>query len=158
MRNFIFSILIVVFFCEHRRDAFQLTRFSRNQFSMNVIRARQLAMNKNEPDSKTSLVPVDLNEELKTSFMSYAMSTILSRALPDVVCVNNNISLRTICLLQCNLHHCILLEQRDGLKPVHRRVLYSMQTLNLTPGSSYRKCARIVGEVLVTFHIWYILL
>ena len=71
------------------------------------------------------VVSIDLNEELKTSFMSYAMSTILSRALPDA---------------------------RDGLKPVHRRVLYAMQCLNLTPESSYRKCARVVGEVLGKFH------
>ena len=71
------------------------------------------------------IVKCDLNEELKTSFMSYAMSTILSRALPDA---------------------------RDGLKPVHRRVLYAMQCLNLTPDSSYRKCARVVGEVLGKFH------
>ena len=71
------------------------------------------------------VVAIDLNEELKTSFMSYAMSTILSRALPDA---------------------------RDGLKPVHRRVLYAMQCLNLTPDSSYRKCARVVGEVLGKFH------
>jgi DNA gyrase subunit A len=71
------------------------------------------------------VVSIDLNEELKTSFMSYAMSTILSRALPDA---------------------------RDGLKPVHRRVLYAMQCLNLTPDSSYRKCARVVGEVLGKFH------
>lgn len=71
------------------------------------------------------VVSIDLNEELKTSFMSYAMSTILSRALPDA---------------------------RDGLKPVHRRVLYAMQCLNLTPDSTYRKCARVVGEVLGKFH------
>ena len=57
--------------------------------------------------------------------MSYAMSTILSRALPDI---------------------------RDGLKPVHRRVLYAMHALNLSPDSGYRKCARIVGEVLGKFH------
>jgi DNA gyrase subunit A len=67
----------------------------------------------------------ELTEELKNSFMSYAMSTILSRALPDI---------------------------RDGMKPVHRRVLYAMQVLNLTPDSGYRKCARVVGEVLGKFH------
>jgi DNA gyrase subunit A len=71
------------------------------------------------------IMPIELSDELKTSFMSYAMSTILSRALPDA---------------------------RDGLKPVHRRVLYAMQVLNLTPDSSYRKCARVVGEVLGKFH------
>lgn len=75
--------------------------------------------------NETALVSVDLNEELKTSFMSYAFSTILGRALPDA---------------------------RDGLKPVHRRVLYAMKVLNLTPDSSYRKCARIVGEVLGKYH------
>lgn len=69
--------------------------------------------------------PIDLNSELKTSFMSYAMSTILGRALPDL---------------------------RDGLKPVHRRILHAMNELRLTPDSSYRKCARIVGEVLGKFH------
>lgn len=71
------------------------------------------------------LQSTELIEELKSSFMSYAMSTILSRALPDV---------------------------RDGLKPVHRRVLYAMQVLNLTPESGYRKCARVVGEVLGKYH------
>ena len=68
---------------------------------------------------------IELNDELKASFMSYAMSTILGRALPDA---------------------------RDGLKPVHRRVLYAMQVLNLTPDNTYRKCARVVGEVLGKFH------
>ena len=65
---------------------------------------------------------LELNDELKASFMSYAMSTILGRALPDA---------------------------RDGLKPVHRRVLYAMHGLGLVPSSSYRKCARVVGEVWV---------
>lgn len=74
---------------------------------------------------ESNIVGVELNDELKSSFMSYAVSTILGRALPDV---------------------------RDGLKPVHRRVLYAMQVLNLTPESSYRKCARIVGEVLGKYH------
>lgn len=72
-----------------------------------------------------SVTPLEINDELKSSFMSYAMSTILSRALPDA---------------------------RDGLKPVHRRLLYAMSLLNLTPDSSHRKCARIVGEVLGKFH------
>jgi DNA gyrase subunit A len=75
------------------------------------------------PDER--IVPVELNDELKSSFMSYAVSTILGRALPDA---------------------------RDGLKPVHRRVLYAMQVLNLLPDSGYRKCARIVGEVLGKYH------
>ena len=68
---------------------------------------------------------IQLSDELKTSFMAYAMSTILSRALPDA---------------------------RDGMKPVHRRVLYAMLSLNLLPESGYRKCARIVGETLGKFH------
>lgn len=68
---------------------------------------------------------IDVSEELKNSFMSYAMSTILGRALPDV---------------------------RDGLKPVHRRVLYAMHGLGLSPSSSHRKSARIVGEVLGKYH------
>ena len=70
------------------------------------------------------VVPIELNTELSTSFMQYAMSTILGRALPDA---------------------------RDGLKPVHRRILYAMQVLNLQPESGYRKCARVVGEVLGEF-------
>lgn len=68
---------------------------------------------------------LELNDELKASFMSYAMSTILGRALPDA---------------------------RDGLKPVHRRVLYAMHGLGLLPSSTYRKCARVVGEVLGKYH------
>ena len=69
--------------------------------------------------------PIELNTELKTAFMSYAMSTILGRALPDA---------------------------RDGLKPVHRRVLFAMHGLGLSPDAGYRKCARVVGEVLGKFH------
>lgn len=67
----------------------------------------------------------EMKTEIRDSFMAYAMSTILSRALPDA---------------------------RDGLKPVHRRVLYAMHALRLTPDSPFRKCARIVGEVLGKYH------
>ena len=67
------------------------------------------------------IVPVNLEEEMKKSFISYAMATIISRALPDV---------------------------RDGLKPVHRRILYSMHELGLTPDKPYKKSVRIVGDVL----------
>jgi hypothetical protein len=67
------------------------------------------------------VIGVELKSELSSSFMQYAMSTILGRALPDV---------------------------RDGMKPVHRRILYAMHVLGLTPESGYRKCARVVGEVL----------
>jgi DNA gyrase subunit A len=66
-----------------------------------------------------------LEETMKSSYLSYAMSVIVSRALPDV---------------------------RDGLKPVHRRIIYAMHKLNLTPGSKYMKCSRVVGDVLGKFH------
>jgi DNA gyrase subunit A len=71
------------------------------------------------------ILPVDISREMKKSYIDYAMSVIVSRALPDV---------------------------RDGLKPVHRRILYSMYELGLTPEKSYRKCARIVGDVLGKYH------
>ena len=72
----------------------------------------------------TSL-PIDLKSELKKRFLSYALSTIASRALPDV---------------------------RDGLKPVHRRILYAMYRMKLTPENRYRKCAAVVGDVLGKYH------
>ena len=72
-----------------------------------------------------NLTPLDVEEELKKSFISYAMAVIVSRALPDV---------------------------RDGLKPVHRRILYSMMELGNTPDKPYRKSARIVGDVLGKYH------
>jgi len=68
---------------------------------------------------------VDIRQEMKRSYIDYAMSVIVSRALPDV---------------------------RDGLKPVHRRILYSMFELGLSPEKGYRKCARIVGDVLGKYH------
>ncbi|ADK13121.1 MULTISPECIES: DNA gyrase subunit A [Clostridium] len=71
------------------------------------------------------ILPVDISREMKKSYIDYAMSVIVSRALPDV---------------------------RDGLKPVHRRILYSMYELGLTPEKGYRKCARIVGDVLGKYH------
>ncbi len=71
------------------------------------------------------IVPRPIEEEMKTSYLDYAMSVIVSRALPDV---------------------------RDGLKPVHRRILYGMAELGLRPDSAHRKSARIVGEVLGKFH------
>ncbi|GAA0123619.1 MAG: DNA gyrase subunit A [Clostridium argentinense] len=72
-----------------------------------------------------NIVPVDIRHEMKNSYISYAMSVIVGRALPDV---------------------------RDGLKPVHRRILYSMHELGITPEKGYRKCARIVGDVLGKYH------
>lgn len=71
------------------------------------------------------IVVADLQQEMTRSYMEYAMSVILGRAMPDV---------------------------RDGLKPVHRRLLFAMHQLNLTPGGQYRKSARVVGEVLGKYH------
>ena len=71
------------------------------------------------------ILPIDLEQEMKKSFISYAMAVIITRALPDV---------------------------RDGLKPVHRRILYAMHELGVTPDKPYRKCARIVGDVLGKYH------
>src|SRR6202034_571345 len=68
---------------------------------------------------------VDFAEALGERYLSYALSTIVSRSLPDV---------------------------RDGLKPVHRRILHAMQHLHLDPGSGYKKCARVVGDVIGKFH------
>jgi DNA gyrase subunit A len=78
-------------------------------------------------DEKTSatLVPVYIEAEMRKSYLDYAMSVIIGRALPDV---------------------------RDGLKPVHRRILYGMHEMGLTSTRPYRKCAKIVGEVLGKFH------
>jgi len=71
------------------------------------------------------IIPIEIEDEIKKSFIEYAMSVIADRALPDV---------------------------RDGLKPVHRRILYSMLLLGFLPDKSYRKCATTVGEVLGKFH------
>ncbi|OPJ59932.1 DNA gyrase subunit A [Clostridium chromiireducens] len=71
------------------------------------------------------VIPVDIKHEMKKCYIDYAMSVIVGRALPDV---------------------------RDGLKPVHRRILYSLQELGLYPEKGYRKCARIVGDVLGKYH------
>ncbi len=71
------------------------------------------------------LIPVNLEQEMRKSFISYAMAVIIDRALPDV---------------------------RDGLKPVHRRILYDMEELGMTPDKPYRKSARLVGDVLGKFH------
>ncbi|MDD3234330.1 MAG: DNA gyrase subunit A [Candidatus Omnitrophota bacterium] len=71
------------------------------------------------------VVPVYIEEEVKDAYLNYAMSVIVGRALPDV---------------------------RDGLKPVHRRILFAMQELNLEHSKPYKKCARVVGEVLGKYH------
>ncbi|MEE9235205.1 MAG: DNA gyrase subunit A [Candidatus Acidoferrales bacterium] len=72
-----------------------------------------------------AFIPVDIEDEMRRSYMDYAMSVIIGRALPD---------------------------GRDGLKPVHRRILYAMHEMNLTPGRKHSKCAGVVGEVLKKFH------
>ncbi|SMH38247.1 MULTISPECIES: DNA gyrase subunit A [Cyanophyceae] len=71
------------------------------------------------------IIPTDLSNEMSRSYLEYAMSVIVGRALPDA---------------------------RDGLKPVHRRILYAMYELGLTPDRPFRKCARVVGEVLGKYH------
>ncbi len=71
------------------------------------------------------IIPTSLHVEMERSYLEYAMSVIVGRALPDV---------------------------RDGLKPVHRRILYAMHELGLTPDRPYRKCARVVGDVLGKYH------
>ncbi len=71
------------------------------------------------------IIPTPLHTEMQRSYLEYAMSVIVGRALPDV---------------------------RDGLKPVHRRIIYAMHELGLTPDRPYRKCARVVGDVLGKYH------
>ena len=73
----------------------------------------------------SKILPIDINHEMKTSFIAYSMAVIINRALPDV---------------------------RDGMKPVHRRILYSMNELNLYPEKPYRKSATVVGDVLGKYH------
>lgn len=76
-------------------------------------------------DERSNIVDVDFNEAISERYLSYALSTIMSRSLPDV---------------------------RDGLKPVHRRLLYAMLKLRLDPSSGYKKCARVVGDVIGKYH------
>ncbi|HHY06575.1 MAG TPA: DNA gyrase subunit A, partial [Clostridia bacterium] len=71
------------------------------------------------------IVPVELEEEMKKSYIDYAMSVIVGRALPDV---------------------------RDGLKPVHRRILFAMHESGMTAGKPHKKSARVVGDVLGRYH------
>ncbi|MEJ0096583.1 MAG: DNA topoisomerase IV subunit A [Methylocella sp.] len=77
------------------------------------------------PPSGGGAVPVNLRDALEERYLAYALSTIMGRALPDA---------------------------RDGLKPVHRRILYGMQILRLDPGTAFKKCAKIVGDVMGSFH------
>src|SRR5512144_423797 len=69
--------------------------------------------------------PIGIQDEMRTSYLDYAMSVIIGRAIPDV---------------------------RDGLKPVHRRILYAMRELRLNPEGGFIKCAKIVGEVMGDYH------
>ena len=74
---------------------------------------------------KDKLIPIKIEDEMKSAYIDYSMSVIVSRALPDV---------------------------RDGLKPVHRRVLYGMNEMGVRATSSYKKSARIVGDVMGKYH------
>jgi DNA gyrase subunit A len=75
--------------------------------------------------TSSKVLPIELSQEMKNSFIDYAMSVIVSRAIPDV---------------------------RDGLKPVHRRILYAMYEVGMTPDKPYKKSARVVGDVLAKYH------
>src|ERR1051325_8606451 len=79
----------------------------------------------NPPNTPPNRLPINIEDEMKRSYMDYAMSVIIGRALPDV---------------------------RDGLKPAHRRVLYGMKMMGLASNRGYRKCAKIVGEVMGNYH------
>jgi DNA gyrase subunit A len=76
-------------------------------------------------EHQARIAPIDIEREMQDSFLEYAMSVIVSRALPDV---------------------------RDGLKPVHRRILFAMHDAGIRPGTPFRKCARVVGDVVGWFH------
>nr|MCU0256196.1 DNA gyrase subunit A [Vicinamibacterales bacterium] len=78
-----------------------------------------------QPTFARSRQPVNIEDEMKRSYMDYAMSVIIGRALPDV---------------------------RDGLKPAHRRVLFAMREMGLASNRPFRKCAKIVGEVIGNYH------
>lgn len=78
-----------------------------------------------DKENNGQIIDINIEKEMKKSYLDYAMSVIVSRALPDV---------------------------RDGLKPVHRRILYAMNDLGMTPDKSYRKSARVVGDVLGKYH------
>src|SRR5438094_6737363 len=76
------------------------------------------------PPSSPNLIPVNIEDEMRRSYVDYAMSVIIGRALPDV---------------------------RDGLKPVHRRILYGMRDMGLAANRPYRKCAKIVGKLMCNY-------
>ncbi len=78
-----------------------------------------------DKDNRGTVNPANISSEMESSYLEYAMSVIVSRALPDV---------------------------RDGLKPVHRRILYAMHDMGLRSSGSFRKSAAVVGEVLAKYH------
>src|SRR5271166_6339671 len=78
-----------------------------------------------DPNRGGDIRPINIEDEMRRSYLDYSMSVIIGRALPDV---------------------------RDGLKPVHRRILYTMQQMGLAPNKATRKCARIVGDVMGKYH------
>ncbi|MCQ2792683.1 MAG: DNA gyrase subunit A, partial [Bacilli bacterium] len=82
-----------------------------------------------EPEAEAGIVPglqdVDISDQVQSAFLDYAMSVIVARAIPDV---------------------------RDGMKPVHRRIIYSMFESGTTPDKPHKKCARIVGDVMGKYH------
>ncbi|MDE6181961.1 MAG: DNA gyrase subunit A [Eubacteriales bacterium] len=82
-------------------------------------------MSENQLEHYDKIIDTEISDKMKSSYIEYAMSVIVSRALPDV---------------------------RDGLKPVHRRILYAMNKLNLDPSKGYKKCANIVGETMGKYH------
>ncbi len=84
-------------------------------------------MDENLTIDQDRIMKINIEEEMKTSYIDYSMSVIVARALPDV---------------------------RDGFKPVHRRILYGMLGLGNTSDKPYKKCARVVGEVLGKYHPW----
>lgn len=83
-------------------------------------------MDENQTMDHDRIMKINIEEEMKSSYIDYSMSVIVARALPDV---------------------------RDGFKPVHRRILYGMLGIGNTSDKPYKKCARVVGEVLGKYHL-----
>src|ERR1700761_3873278 len=79
----------------------------------------------NGPDGPGNLIPINIEDEMKRSYLDYSMSVIIGRALPDI---------------------------RDGFKPVHRRVLYTMHEMGLEFNKKYAKCAKVVGQAMGVYH------
>src|SRR5207244_13638571 len=91
----------------------------------NAARYRRGLVGMSDSALAGNITDVDFADELGKRYLSYALSTIMARSLPDV---------------------------RDGLKPVHRRILHAMDQLRLDPASGYKKCARVVGDVIGKYH------